>query len=75
LEEELIQIIEDMPITYDIEKDAFFLKGEKRGEARGEEKTLKHVVGVCRERGFSMEETAHFLKLPVETVEKYWEKD
>jgi predicted transposase YdaD len=91
LEEKLIQIIEDMPITYDITKDGFYIRGSKegeargeargkalgeaRGEARGEEKTLKHVVGVCQERGFSMEETAHFLKLQIETVEKYWRKD
>jgi hypothetical protein len=75
LEEELIQIIEDMPITYDITKDGFYIRGSKEGEALGEEKTLKHVVGVCQERGFSMEEAAHFLKLQIETVEKYWRKD
>lgn len=50
----ITKIIEDMPITYDMEKDAFFLKGEKRGESGGEEKTIRAFVLNNKQKGRTM---------------------
>ncbi len=74
------KIIEDMPISYDIEKDALYqrgeargeAKGEARGEARGEAKEKIAVAHRCYANGLSVEMAANISGLPLEEVEKIY---
>lgn len=65
-----------MPITYDITKDGFYIRGSKEGEAlgeaRGEDKTIRAFVLNNKQKGRTMKETADNLGLPIEKVAQYW---
>ena len=58
-----------MGIIYDIEKDAFFKKGEIRGMEKGEiRKARKVVVNLIKANKLSLEEIAEVSELSLEEV-------
>ena len=63
------KIIEEMPLTFDIdiEKDVLYL----RGEARGEEKGIAKSIYVIKhwQNGMELPMIANVLNLPIEQVE------
>ena len=64
-----------MGIIYDIEQDAFFKKGEKKGEAQGIEtgsKTTKRVIAInlLRSGKLSLEEIAEVSELSLQEIKK-----
>lgn len=74
------KIIDDMPISYDIEKDGFYIQGiqkgrkegreegREEGEETGIEKTL--LVIKCLQEGKTLAETAKITALTLEQVKK-----
>ena len=78
------KIIDDMPITYDIEKDGLFKKGvlkgleqgleqgEKKGTIRGIEQTL--LVIKCLKEGKTIKETAALTELTQKKVKEIKEE-
>ena len=75
--------LEHMGITYDIEKDAFFKKGEirgiekgiKKGIEKGEiKKATKVVINLFKANKLSLEEIAQVAELSIEEVKRIIEK-
>mgnify|MGYP001093442448 CR=1 FL=1 len=63
--------LETMGIVYDIEKDAFFKKGEARGFEKGKnEKTRRVVINLFKINKLSVEEIAKISELSLEEVNK-----
>lgn len=65
-EVETEKIIDNMPITYDIETDGLYIKGK----AEGLEKGLEKGIIVCYEMGLQAEEIAQKFELELEQVLK-----
>lgn len=69
-----IKIIEEMPITYDIEKDALYKRGHEQGKEagikQGFEKALLTVVINCLKQGKGYEETAILTGLTIAQVKE-----
>ena len=66
IEDLTIKITEDMPITYDIETDYLYQKGIEKGI----EKEKLIVIQTSRLKGFSIEDIAKIVDLPVEKVKQ-----
>ena len=57
--------LENMGITYDIEKDAFFKSGVEKGETK---KAQKVVINLFKANKLSLEEIAQVSELSIEEV-------
>ena len=60
LDKKIIQIIEDMPITYDIEQDALYLKGREKG--------VEQIVIRCLNQGITFESIVPITGLTIEQI-------
>ena len=65
-------ILDNMPVTYDIEKDGLFLKGVKRGEKQGIEKGIEKglikTILFCDKIGMSPNEIAKEFEIDIAKV-------
>jgi len=61
-------ILDNMPVTYNIEKDGLFLKGVKRGEKQGIEKGLIKTILFCDKIGMSPNEIANEFEIDIAKV-------
>jgi len=65
-------ILDNMPVTYDIEKDTLFLKGVKRGEKQGIEKGIEKglikTILFCDKIGMSANEIANEFEIDIAKV-------
>ncbi|WP_299456143.1 hypothetical protein [uncultured Microscilla sp.] len=68
-----------MALTYDIEKDAFYLKGVKKGKEEGlaqgvekgrKEKTTEIVLGLIKSGKFTLSEIAQLANISLVQVQK-----
>jgi len=64
------KILDNMPITYDIEKDGLYLKGIAKGESSGFEKGLAQGIIVCYEVGLSVEQIAEKFNISGEKIQQ-----
>jgi len=68
------QILNNMPITYDIEKDGLYLKGIAKGRSEGEtkgfEKGLAEGIIICHEMGLPVEQIANKFKVSIEKAQQ-----
>jgi predicted transposase/invertase (TIGR01784 family) len=66
------EVLSEMALRYDIEKDAFYRegleKGREEGREQGTEKEKRATVEACLLDGLSLEATARITRLPLETV-------
>ncbi len=63
--------LEDMGIIFDMEQDAFFKKGEKRGEKRGIDKKAREVADTMLHLGkYTLEEIAQVSGLTLEEIKE-----
>jgi predicted transposase YdaD len=70
------EVLSEMALRYDIEKDAFYREGLEKGIEKGLEKGLtqgmekekRATVEACLLDGLSLEATARITRLPLETV-------
>lgn len=90
LEEITAKIIQEMPITYDIQQDSLYKQGIETGIAKGieqglekgieqgfeqgTENTTRKVAIRCFHQKMSVEETALLTGLTPEQVKKIWEE-
>jgi predicted transposase/invertase (TIGR01784 family) len=78
LEEVTAKIIQEMPITYDIQQDSLYKQGIEKGIAKGIEKGIEEGIRKIAIRCFhqkkSPEETALITGLTIDEVEKIWQK-
>ncbi|WP_299454471.1 hypothetical protein [uncultured Microscilla sp.] len=61
------QTLEYMGLTYDIEKDAFYQKGVKKGK---QEEKLELTIGLLKSGKMTLQEIAYLTKITVEEVQK-----
>ncbi|EAY28437.1 hypothetical protein [Microscilla marina] len=64
-----------MALTYDIEKDVFYLKGVKRGKQEGIEEGIKKgktemVLGLIKSGKLTLNEIAQLAQISLEQVKK-----
>ncbi len=74
LEEETIKIIEDMPVTYDIQKDGLYKRGLALGIEKGLEKGMELVVIRGLENGMSYEQVQLITQLTIEQIKEIEQK-
>ncbi len=71
LESFTTKIVQEMPITYDIEKDGLYLQGMEKGEKRGEKKTLTiAITGFLKNTELLPKQIADILNTSLEFVLK-----
>ena len=62
------ELINDMPIFYDVEKDSLYQKGMKKGIAIGEEKVIEKSVILLHKAGYSATEISEAYDYNLEKV-------
>ena len=70
------QKLDDMPISYNVEKDGLYLRGVEKGIQKGIEKGIAQSVWNFYNGGFSIQVIAKNLNLSIQQVEQYiqdWE--